>query len=300
VGLAGVASFFFFDGGNSMNISQDKIDELSKGLLSGRPFIETYAKIEQLFYGLDPRSLAGLMQDVACRMKEIIGPKGDSASSAELYDSDFYKWVQLGSEQPQSVVDVGCGDGTWLSTFMQFGVREVQGLDGPWVKTEDLKIPKDFFRAIDLRAFEPQTDDKYDLVFSVECAEHLQKEHAARFVQALCGLGPVVCFSAAIPFQGGAGHVNEQWPDYWVKTFEQNGYHAIDCIRPKIWLNPEVESWYAQNMLLFASKAALERNPTLSKFRSQNGSSIVSMVHPAQYLKVVMFLLPELVRQRMY
>ena len=29
------------------------------------------------------------------------------------------------------------------------------------------------------------------------------------------GLGPLVLFSAAAPHQGGAHHVNEQWPAYW-------------------------------------------------------------------------------------
>jgi SAM-dependent methyltransferase len=301
-------------GGKPMNKGEDKVNEIAKALLSDRPFIEIYAQIEQLFYGMDPASLAALMQNIGCRMKEIIGPKVPSANQAVLYDSGFYKWVQVGSQhsaraivpllvnliQPQSVIDVGCGDGTWLSTFMEYGVKRVQGLDGPWVRVEDLKIPKDFFRAVDLRTFHPHKADKYDLVFSVECAEHLEKEHAGRFIQVLCNFGPIVCFSAAIPFQGGAGHVNEQWPDYWVNAFEGNGYHVIDCIRPKVWSNPAVESWYAQNMFLFASDVALERSSTLSKVRSQDNKSILSMVHPAHYLKSVMFLLPELVRKGMY
>jgi hypothetical protein len=36
-------------------------------------------------------------------------------------------------------------------------------------------------------------------------------------------LGPVVLFSAAIPYQGGTHHVNEQWPEYWAGNFEAKG-----------------------------------------------------------------------------
>ena len=34
---------------------------------------------------------------------------------------------QLG---PTSVVDVGCGNGSWLAQFKRHGVREVLGIDG--------------------------------------------------------------------------------------------------------------------------------------------------------------------------
>jgi hypothetical protein len=297
-----------------MDTVPDKTDELAKAFLPGRPFLEIYGTVERLFYGLDPTSLADLMQRTAPRIRELIGPIALSAAHEDLYDSDFYKRIQLGSQrsaravvpllmnllQPQSVVDLGCGDGTWLSVFMECGVKNVQGMDGPWVKEQDLRIPADLFRRIDLRTFQPQGNRKYDLVFSVECAEHLEEEYAERFVFALCSLGPLICFSAAIPFQGGEGHVNEQWPDYWVQLFKTNRYHVVDCIRPLIWSNPEVESWYAQNMLLFASETALERNPALRQLRGQDNSRMLSMVHPSHYLKVIMFLLPELIRQGMY
>ena len=52
-------------------------------------------------------------------------------------------------------------------------------------------------------------DRKFDLVVSLEVAEHLPSECAETFVDSLTGLGPIVLFSAAIPHQGGTNHANE-------------------------------------------------------------------------------------------
>ena len=37
--------------------------------------------------------------------------------------------------RPRSVVDVGCGHGTWLAAFQECGITDLTGIDGPWVKT---------------------------------------------------------------------------------------------------------------------------------------------------------------------
>ena len=37
---------------------------------------------------------------------------------------------------PKSVVDVGCGVGTFLYAFKEAGVKNVLGIDGPWVNKE--------------------------------------------------------------------------------------------------------------------------------------------------------------------
>jgi hypothetical protein len=58
-------------------------------------------------------------------------------------------------------------------------------------------------------------------------------------------------FSAAVPGQTGDGHVNEQWPDYWIDKFKQQGYSFADIIRPAVWENEDVLWWYAQNTFLF-------------------------------------------------
>ena len=94
-------------------------------------------------------------------------------------------------------------------------------------------------------------------------------------------MAPVVAFSAAIPFQGGAGHVNEQWPSYWASIFAANGFVAIDCIRQHVWDDPRVDWFYAQNLLMFCAESALGRYPGLGGLATTTRP--LSLVHPFGY-----------------
>lgn len=214
------------------------------------------------------------------------------------YTEEFYKYLQNSAResareiipivweflQPKTVIDVGCGTGTWLSAFKEFGVEYVLGIEGEWVAPEMLEIPMENFLVCDLN--QPlQIDRQFDLVVCLEVAEHLQPEYAKTFVNSLVKLGTVILFSAAIPFQGGTNHLNEQWPDYWAKLFQEQGYVAIDCIRPKIWQNDRVKWYYAQNIILFADREYLETNQALQKQADRTNIFQLSLIHPQLYLR---------------
>ena len=129
------------------------------------------------------------------------------------------------------------------------GVEEILGVDGGHLQREQLLIPEECALSADLS--KPLHLEKtYDLVISLEVGEHLPAESSQTLVGTVTRLGPVVMFSAAIPFQGGTSHVNEQWPKYWARMFEDRGYLVIDCLRPKVWEDPAVLPCYAQNTLL--------------------------------------------------
>lgn len=185
--------------------------------------------------------------------------------------------------KPKSVVDVGCGMGVWLSVFQEHGIKEILGVDGPWVDKINLLIDKSRFIQRDLK--KPlEIDRQFDLVVSLEVAEHLPKESAETFVDSLTKLGPVVLFSAAIPCQCGTRHINEQWPEYWTKFFKEKGYVVVDCIRKRIWNNDKVDYWYAQNTLMFVRKDYLKKNSLLRKEFESTNMSQLSIVHPRTHL----------------
>lgn len=185
--------------------------------------------------------------------------------------------------RPISVVDVGCGLGGWLAVFQASGVEDILGIDGDYVDKKMLDIPPEHFRAIDLgRPF--TLDRTYSLAVSLEVAEHLAPECANDFVVSLTRLAPVILFSAAIPLQSGANHLNEQWPDYWVQKFRARGFLPVDAIRKKIWGRGDIPIWYRQNILLFCTEQILASNDVLNEaFRTTN-QDMLSIVHPQQFL----------------
>ncbi len=190
---------------------------------------------------------------------------------------------------PKSVVDIGCGVGTWLSVWKELGAENIHGFDGDYVQKDQLQIDAEAFTGQDLS--QPIADElvkqyKCDLVSTLEVAEHLPEAAAGQFVETLTKFSDVVLFSAAAPYQGGVGHVNEQWPDYWAEKFKSYNYVAIDCIRPQIWDNNNVSWWYAQNIILFVRQSSLENHPALKQAFEQTHTGYLNKIHPRKYLSI--------------
>lgn len=144
---------------------------------------------------------------------------------------------------PQTVIDVGCGEGSFLREFEHLSATTV-GVDGSWV---------DGVIQVDLTA-PPYPDlGRFDLALCLEVAEHVHVLHAEELVDWLVVLSPIVVFSAAIPGQGGVGHVNEQWPAYWAEKFAARGYKGSDELRWQVWDDARIEPWYRQNLLVFGA-----------------------------------------------
>lgn len=161
-----------------------------------------------------------------------------------------------------SVVDIGCGIGTWLAAFASGGVHTLLGVDGDYVDRETLLIDRSNFTPAELTE-SIRLDRRFDLAISLEVAEHLPESRAATFVADLCRLSDRVLFSAAIPGQPGTNHINLQWPSYWIRLFAEQGYGATDPIRPKIWHRDDIPYWYRQNIVLFIKGHAGEPVPDL-------------------------------------
>lgn len=170
--------------------------------------------------------------------------------------------------RPRSVVDVGCGVGTWLSEFKDHGADRILGVDGDYVDPSSLLIPRDCFRAVDLN-HPASIEETFGLAVCLEVAEHLPKASAGRLIGFLCELAPVILFSAAVPMQGGTHHVNEQWPEYWAKLFARYNYRRVDAVRKFIWKDSEVEWWYRQNIFLFVHEDSIGSYPGFAECRAE-------------------------------
>lgn len=158
---------------------------------------------------------------------------------------------------PRSVLDVGCGRGVWLARWRHHGAGEVFGVDGPYVDPARLAIPSAAFRAQDLsKAF--SMDRTFDLVQSLEVAEHIAADHAETFVDNLVRHGSLILFSAAVPGQGGEHHINEQPWEYWRRKFAARGFEVFDYLRPLVHHDRRIHPCYRYNCFIYVHRDRIE------------------------------------------
>lgn len=189
-----------------------------------------------------------------------------------MYDEKYYKKHQDGSYQSaqiilkfiqkitnfQTLIDYGCGMGTWGSAAKALGVSRYVGIDqNSYDPTYMLIGPSDYMQQ-DLQ--EPiDIASKFDLAICVEVAEHIPKDKSDILLNNVCQNSEVVLFSAALPRQGGTGHINEQPCSYWIQKFRTRGYLPVDCIRPFFWNEEQIEIWYRNNCILYLTSEALKQ-----------------------------------------
>ena len=191
-----------------------------------------------------------------------------------VYDNQFYETADrtaarsadrliphVIAELPvRSILDVGCGRGVWLARWRHHGATELLGIDGPYVDPERLAIPASSFRAMDL-AKPLSLERSFDLVQSLEVAEHVSEASAEVFVENLARHGTLVLFSAAIPGQGGEHHVNEQPWEYWRRKFAARGYEVFDFLRPRMLHDRDIHPCYRFNCFIYAHRERVSSLP---------------------------------------
>jgi 2-polyprenyl-3-methyl-5-hydroxy-6-metoxy-1,4-benzoquinol methylase len=128
---------------------------------------------------------------------QLIREESANAFSANLILSEVFRYYK-----PRSVVDIGCGIGTWLATALELGVTDVLGIEGDWLDRSLARIADELIVATDLE--QPfDLGRRFDLAICLEVAEHLSPAAAPGFIDSLTRHADVILFSAAIPFQGG-------------------------------------------------------------------------------------------------
>jgi SAM-dependent methyltransferase len=153
----------------------------------------------------------------------------------------------------KSVLDVGCGLGTWLAAFQRRGIEDILGIDGPWTPVDQLVIPAQCFLPVDLREINfLELRSPFDIVICLEIIEHLPDENATDLITFLTTMSPVIFFSAAYPGQGGHFHVNEQPREYWLSKFATRGFFPREL--PGLKDITDANFWYTNAFLLEAAR----------------------------------------------
>lgn len=231
--------------------------------------------------------------------KYPLRPDARGTVVANVYSTDFFdnqRDGSLGSAaiilpllidifRPTSLIDVGCGQGTWSKTALALGIGDQIGVDGDWARPV-LAIPHDRFRARDLAApFD--LGRTFDLAISTEVGEHIAAHSADTFVGNIVRHADAVVFSAAAPYQGGVHHVNEQWPTYWTGKFDQYDYRCFDFLRWRIWNDRRIAIWYRQNLLIFANRRNADLIRHLEAHAAEAMPAGAAVIHPEMWTSMM-------------
>ncbi|MCA9235962.1 MAG: class I SAM-dependent methyltransferase [Planctomycetales bacterium] len=203
-------------------------------------------------------------------MDELSEVDYDHSQNAHTEAGAIAGWSRFAEARHiESVLDVGCGRGMWLSAVTQAGVTDVCGVDGVEETAETLLFPVERFHHLNLtQPFD--LGRTFDALLCLEVAEHLPQSAADVLVGSLCRHGDLVFFSAAAPGQRGQHHVNCQWPEYWQEKFNCEGFACDDASRWAIWDDQRIEPWYRQNLFVAQRNASAGSEPRIK-----------SAVHPA-------------------
>jgi SAM-dependent methyltransferase len=175
----------------------------------------------------------------------------------------------FGSNVPASLLDIGCGTGTWLRAALDLGVSNVFGIDGVRVAQEHLHVAKETIGYLDL-AKPFNLGRQFDVALCLEVAEHLPEESSDGLISSITNHSDSILFSAACPGQPGQHHVNCHWPTYWQRLFNRYSYACDDSIRWQIWGDERIPPWYRQNIFW------ARRNPA----NAGREPRLIAVIHP--------------------
>lgn len=129
----------------------------------------------------------------------------------------------FGEDGIKSIIDVGCANG---SLVRELNIRGyfAKGIEGSnnakkYFESNDISI-------YDLRKKINDTSlkSRFNLVLSIEVAEHIEPEYAKQFasnIDYLVEEDGYILITAALPGQQGHYHVNCQNNSYWIDLFEK-------------------------------------------------------------------------------
>ena len=150
---------------------------------------------------------------------------------------------------PSSLYDVGCGSGHLVDLCERFGIDAV-GVDLFVVESGRRLLRRDLNKSYEVFPSE--------MVICWELAEHLQSDNC----YVLCNMLAestlrYLLFAAAVPGQGGSGHVNEQPREYWISRLIALGLEVDDRTSQLSRVFSEVASsapWYGNNLIVFTKE----------------------------------------------
>ncbi len=220
-------------------------------------------------------------------LRDFYGPRyHDEKTAPARRAADRILPIVFSALNVASMVDVGCGPGSWLVAARDLGVQTVMGVEGDWAKhwyRGDRAIPDDVqivYSNLEDALRLPRT---FDLAICIEVIEHLSPARGPSFIADLCRCAPHVLLGAAIPGQKGPNHLNTRWPSYWSECFAEHGYRPLDFVRARVWGDEDLLIPVRQNPILFVREDVYEAVAQRVVALPAPPSAALDQVHPVLF-----------------
>jgi len=175
-------------------------------------------------------------------------PEGIFNPDSITFMPDIWGWVCM-NFGISSVLDIGCGIGTNLAWFDEYGF-DVLGIEGHPNAIAGSLLPGKIIQH-DFTKGPWVPERQFDLCICTEFAEHVEAEFEENWLLAVDKCNYVL-LAAAPPGQGGYHHVNEQPDSYWVKRFESRGMIQDEEITAKLRATCNRKpAHYGRNVIMF-------------------------------------------------
>lgn len=188
-----------------------------------------------------------------------------------LYNDEFFDWHLKYARQysiktmdwflqhyaVNSVVDFGCGIGSYLESAYNNGIQNLKGYDigGDAAKKYTPEHIRPFIEYLDCT--QPLKTKKYSCVISFETAEHIEPSGTDTFVKNICNATDktgLILFTAAPPGQEGCGHINCEPKQFWIDKFAKHNFTENTAITNHIanaWQQLGAPAYICSNLIVF-------------------------------------------------
>jgi cyclopropane fatty-acyl-phospholipid synthase-like methyltransferase len=188
-----------------------------------------------------------------------------------LYNDEFFEWHLKYARNYSivtmdwllefmpfdSVVDFGCGIGSYLESAHNKSVSKIKGYDigGDFAKKYTPECVQEYIEYLDCTA--PMQTDKYDCVISFETAEHIEPSGTDQFSSNLVNAvdeNGYLFFTGAPEGQDGCGHINCRSKYFWMKKFMSLGLEwdsFTTLVVSKKWNELGAPNYISENLLVF-------------------------------------------------
>lgn len=157
------------------------------------------------------------------------------------------KWIR--ARQPDLVYDIGCGPGTYVESLLNLGVN-AHGFD-----IDERVDGKPYLSQFDFT--KNSVGPACDLAICLEVAEHIDEKYADTFVKNVVSTinsDGILIWTAAVPGQGGIGHINCQPKEYWETKFLDLGMTRCPDLEQDLIVSVQQSvfmGWFVNNLIVF-------------------------------------------------